>query len=114
MSLSSEKYPGAGRAANGIARLTQDRVKGAWNSGRECARHNPLSMVLGALAIGVLVGLLCGRREPKPRDTRQLAKDFLEDAAGRLTHRLHLDTASHHLRDQWSSLGRKWNGGRFW
>ena len=75
-------------------------------------RKGFLFLILVAIVIfgGVIVGLLCGRREPKPRDARQLAREFLEDAASRLTHRLHLDAAPGHLRDQWASLGRKWNG----
>jgi hypothetical protein len=110
MSFSSDHISGTGRAANGIARLAQDRAKDAWQAGQECAQQNPLPMVLGALAIGVVVGVLCGRREPKPRDARRLAREFLGDAASRLTHRLHLDAAPGHLRDQWASLGRKWHG----
>jgi hypothetical protein len=114
MSFSSGNYSGSGKAANGIARLTRDRAQKVWHAGQERTQQNPIPIVLGALAIGVVVGLLCGRREPKPRDARQLARDFLEDAAGRLAHRLHLESAPGQLCDRFASLGRKWHGGRFW
>lgn len=113
MRFSSENFSESSKAANGVARVAKERAKEVWQAGQEQTRQNPLPIVLGALAIGVVVGLLCGRREPKPRDARQLAREFLEDAAGRLAHRLHLESAPSHLRDQWAGLSRKWHGGRF-
>jgi hypothetical protein len=111
MSYSPENFSGA--TANGISRLTRERAQEAMRAGRECAQQNPVPVVLGALAIGVIVGLLCGRREPKPRDAGQLAREFFEDAASRLAHRLHWEGSSP-WRDHLSGLGRKWQGGRFW
>jgi hypothetical protein len=107
MSFSSENF-GTSQAPNGISRLARDRAQEAFSAGRECAQQNPVPIVLGAVAIGVVIGLLCARRESRPRDAGQLARELFDEASSRLAHRLHWDGG--HWRDHLASLGRRWQG----
>jgi hypothetical protein len=108
MNISPEDFSGT----TGFPRHARDRVQQALRAGRERAQENPLPIVLGALVIGVLVGWLC-HRESKPKDVRQLTREFFEDAATRLAHRLHWERGSQ-ARDHVNGFGRKGHGGRFW
>ena len=77
-----------------MPRLAQMRAKDALWASRECAQQNPIPIVLGAMIIGVVVGILC-RREAKPRGAVQRMRDFFETAADQLAHRLHGNGAAH-------------------
>lgn len=94
-----------------LASLAQGRAQEALRAGRDYAQANPIPVVLGALVIGVAVGMLCGRREPKPRDAAQIARDLVEDAFAQLADRLptkkQLEACPDAVRSQFANLGRK-------
>lgn len=111
MSHLPENFSSAADEVDRLASLAQGRAQDALRAGRDYAQANPIPVVLGALLIGVTVGMLCGRREPKPKDAAQAARDLVEDAfaqlAGRLPSRKQLEACPDAVRSQFSNLGRK-------
>lgn len=102
------------RAADDAGRLVgsaRNHAQDALRAGRDYTKENPLPIIAGALLIGVTVGVLCGRREPKPKDASQMARELVEEAFARVADRLpalkRLDACPESLRGGLSSLGRK-------
>lgn len=87
------------------------RAQDALRAGRDYAQANPIPVVIGALLVGVTVGMLCNRREPKPKDAAQIARDLVEDAFARIADRLpsvkQLEACPDAVRSQFANLGRK-------
>ena len=103
------------------------RVDGTVERAQECMNRNPMAIVLGAVAIGVAVGLamVLTRRGPTLRerfvdDPVQTTRDTLYAAHAPVAQRLHegYDTAGkalHRSSDSWSGqLGRVGNNLKFW
>lgn len=82
MSYLPDHLSPTGHTTNGFADVAQTRAREALHHGQEFARENPVPVALGALAIGVVVGLLL-HRTPKPRTARDLAREAVDDALGR-------------------------------
>ncbi len=111
MSYNPENFAAVPDSADNLPAFAQDRAQEALRAGRDYARANPIPVVLGALLIGVTVGMLCTRRDPKPQDAAKMARDLMEDAFAQITDRLprlkHLETYPDNLRSKVADLGRK-------
>lgn len=108
MSFLPEYFSETAKSANGIANVAQQRTHEALHAGSDYARQNPIPVVLGALAIGVAVGLLCGRRQSEPKNASQIARDLVGEAIGRLTQtRKTVERYPGTVIRQWAGLKRK-------
>lgn len=111
MSHLPENFSAAVNEADSLASLAQSRAQDALRVGRDYAQENPIPIVLGALLIGVTVGMLCVRRNPKPKDASQVARELVEEAFAQIADRLprlkRLEKCPDTLRSQCENLGRK-------
>jgi len=111
MSHLPKNFPSAADQADGLTSVARSRAQDALQTGRDYAQENPIPVVLGALLIGVFVGLLCVRREAKPKDAAHIARELVEDAFSQIADRLpgfrRREACPGALRAQCSNLGRK-------
>jgi hypothetical protein len=111
MSHLPENFSRAADDAGRLAAIAQNRAQEALRASRDYTRENPVPIVLGALLIGVVVGVLCGRREPKPKEASQIARDLVEETLSRMAERLpawkRRDARPDSIRDGLTSIGRK-------
>ena len=71
-----------------ITAAAQVKAREALKSGQDYARENPAAVALGALVLGVVIGILCGQREPKRKDAAQVARDLVDDFISQVSGRL--------------------------
>lgn len=111
MSHLPKNFSQAADDAGRLAAVAKNRAQDAFRSGRDYTKENPVPIILGALLIGVTVGILCGRREPKPKDASRMARELVEEAFSRVAERLpalkHLESCPDSLRGGFANLGRK-------
>jgi len=72
-----------------LATCAQQKAREAYEAGQKCARENPLAVLAGAVIVGVLIGLLCGSRPPKKKETSQAAKELVDDIVSQISGRIH-------------------------
>lgn len=71
-----------------LASSAQQKAREAYEAGQKCARENPLAVLGGALLLGVLIGLLCGSKPPKKKETSQAARELVDDIVSQISDRL--------------------------
>jgi hypothetical protein len=112
MNISPEKFE-ADPATDEMVRLVRDRARDVLQAGCDRARENPIPVVLGALLIGIGVGLLCGRHRSRPKGVGQMARELFGEVSSRISHRLHGTNGTRHWWDQLSGSVRKSHDARF-
>ncbi len=95
-----------------LATTAQDKAQTALKAGQTYARENPLALAAGALVVGILIGALCGNREPKRKETGKIAKELVDDIVSQFSHRLkdlkkQSRSTSSSLVDQFQGAGKK-------
>lgn len=63
----------------------QHKAQQALQTGRDYARENPLVLAGCALVLGLVVGILCGYREPKRKDPAQAVRDVVDDVLAQIS-----------------------------
>jgi len=71
-----------------IASETQARAGEVLKSSQATVRENPLLFALGAFTVGMIIGSLCNVREPRRKDTSEVARDLVDDIVSRISDRL--------------------------
>lgn len=57
-------------------------------SGQRYVKENPLVIAAFALLLGIVIGALCGHREPKSKDAAKVARAVLDDVIEGISGRL--------------------------
>lgn len=71
-----------------LAASAQSKAQDALQAGQDYAKENPVVLIGGALVLGIVIGLLCGHREPKRKETTEIARDLLDDVLAQISDRL--------------------------